>query len=169
MLIFLAAILVVLDQLTKAWSARTFGPGESMPLGLGFSFTYVENTGAAFGLFRGVSFDLFGYRVDGVILLGILSAVVSVVLLVYLLGRGRQLPFLGRFSLSLILAGAVGNLIDRFAHHFVIDFIHFRVGWFDFPVFNVADICVVVGALLLFVWGFLPERQPERRTVSSQE
>ncbi len=157
MLIILAAILVILDQLTKAWSARTFSPGESMPLGLGFSFTYVENTGAAFGLFRGVSFEVLGYQVDGVVLLGVLSAIVSVALLVYMLGRGRKLPSFGRFSLALILAGAVGNMIDRFAYHFVIDFIHFRVGWFDFPVFNVADICVVVGAILLFIWGFLPE------------
>lgn len=169
MLFILAALLVAVDQLTKAWSARSFAPGESQPLGLGFSFTYVENTGAAFGLFRGVSFDLFGFQVDGVILLGILSAAVSLGLLAYMLGRGRQLPFLGRFSLALILAGAVGNLIDRFAHHFVIDFIHFRVGWFDFPVFNVADMCVVIGAILLFIWGFLPERQPNRQPAPSQE
>ena len=166
MLIFLAAILVVLDQLTKAWSARTSVPA-SRCRWAGFSFTYVENTGAAPAC-SGSQLRSVGYRVDGVILRAYCQrSLLS--LLVYLLGRGRQLPFLGRFSLSLILAGAVGNLIDRFAHHFVIDFIHFRVDWFDFPVFNVADICVVVGALLLFVWGFLPERQPERRTVSSQE
>lgn len=158
MLLVMAALLVVIDQLTKAWSARTFAPGESMPLALGFNFTYVENNGAAFGLFRNVSLQLFGLDIDGVFLLGILSAVVSVGLLIYLLGRGRQLPLFGRLSLWIILAGAVGNMIDRFAHHFVVDFIHFRVGSFDFPVFNVADICVVVGAIMLFIWGLIGDQ-----------
>lgn len=162
MLFLLAAVLVAVDQLTKAWSKQTFAPGESMPLALGFNFTYVENTGAAFGLFRGVSFELFGYQVDGVVLLGLLSALVSLALVIYMLGRGRQLPLLGRLALAFILAGAVGNLIDRFAHRYVIDFIHFQVGWFDFPVFNVADICVVVGAIMLFIWGFLPEGKPQK-------
>lgn len=170
MLLLMAALLVVVDQVTKAWSARTFAPGESMPLGLGFNFTYVENTGAAFGFFRGVSFELAGVTVDGVFLLGILSLLVAVSLLIYLLGRGRELPFFGRFSLYLILAGAVGNMIDRFAFHYVIDFIHFQVGWFNFPVFNVADICVTVGAIMLFIWGFMGESRPaeSRRSASRQ-
>lgn len=154
MFIIFASALVVLDQLTKAWSKRTFGPGESQPLPLGFNFTYVENTGAAFGMFRNLAFDVFGFRVDGVILLGLLSGVVAAVLLFQLLKKRRSQPLLLRAALTLILAGAVGNMIDRFAHRFVVDFIHFRVGSFDFPVFNVADICVVAGAGLLFVYGF---------------
>ncbi len=164
MLLLMAALLVALDQLTKVWSARTFSFGESMPLALGFNFTYVENTGAAFGLFRGVSFELFGLTVDGVVLLGIVSLLVSAGLLVYLLTRGRDLPFFGKFALYVILAGAVGNMIDRFAYGFVIDFIHFQVGSFNFPVFNVADICVVLGAIMLFIWGFMDETAPKKKT-----
>ncbi len=167
MLPLLAAVLVVVDQLTKAWSARTFAPGESMPLALGFNFTYVENNGAAFGLFRNVSLELFGLNIDGVFLLGILSALVSVGLLVYLLGRGRQLPLFGRTALWIILAGAVGNMIDRFAHHFVVDFIHFKVSSFDFPVFNVADICVVIGAILLFIWGLIGDQPSEAASATT--
>lgn len=140
-----------------------------MPLALGFNFTYVENTGAAFGFFRGVSFELFGLTIDGVVLLGVVSLLVSVGLLVYLLTRGRALPFFGRFALYVILAGAVGNMIDRFAYHYVIDFIHFQVGSFNFPVFNVADICVVLGAIMLFIWGFLDETAPRKKTSTVTE
>lgn len=154
----LAILLVVADQLTKAWSARTFAPGESQPLFLGFNLTYVENTGAAFGFFRGISFELFGLTIDGVVLLGVVSALVSAGLLVYLLRAGRSQPAFGRLALWIILAGAVGNMIDRFAHRFVIDFIHFRVSWLDFPVFNVADMCVVIGAFMLVIWGFTGDR-----------
>ena len=154
MLFLLAAVLVAVDQLTKAWSKQTFAPGESMPLALGFNFTYVENTGAAFGLFRGVSFELFGYQVDGVVLLGLLSALVSVALVIYMLGRGRQLPLLGRLALAFILAGAVGNPDRPVRAPLRHRFHPFPGGWFDFPVFNVADICVVVGAIAAVHLGF---------------
>ena len=169
MLPLMAAALVVIDQLTKAWSARTFMPGESLSLALGFNLTYVENTGAAFGMFRNVSLELFGLQIDGVFLLGILSALVSLGLLIYLLARGKQLPLLGRTALWIVLAGAVGNMIDRFAHHFVVDFIHFQLSWFNFPVFNVADICVVVGAGLLFVWGLQGDQPATSRSSTAQD
>lgn len=169
MFVLFASALVVLDQLTKAWAARTFAPGESLPLLLGFNFTYVENTGAAFGMFRNLAFDVAGFRVDGVILLGILSGAVALGLLAYLLRSGPAMPRGLRLALTLILAGAVGNMIDRFLHRFVVDFIHFQVGSFDFPVFNVADICVVCGALLLFFQGVAGEpgtSRPEERAAA---
>lgn len=164
MFVLFASALVLLDQLTKAWSARTFVPGESQPLLLGFNFTYVENTGAAFGMFRNVAVTVFGYRLDGVVLLGLLSGLVALGLLIYLLRNSRSLTRGMRLALTLILAGAVGNMIDRLVHRFVVDFIHFRVEGFDFPVFNVADICVVIGAGLLFLQGF--SGSPDRRSTT---
>ena len=65
-------------------------------------------------------------------------------------------------ALGLVLAGAAGNMIDRLRLGYVVDFIHFRVGWFDFPVFNVADSCVVIGAALLVLASFLGERREQR-------
>jgi len=142
-----------------------------MPLGLGFNFTFVRNTGAAFGIFRNVQVPFLGFTIDGTFLLGMLSAIVSLVLLIYLLRNGRHLLFLPRFSLTLVLAGAVGNMIDRFALGYVIDFIHFRVGWFDFPVFNLADTFVVVGGILLFASGLFEgasdRSKPARRSEES--
>jgi signal peptidase II len=157
MFLFLAAALIVVDQLTKYWASQSFSAGGSLPLGLGFSFTYIQNTGAAFGAFRGLSVQLGSLSIDGTLLLGILSALVTAGLLVYLVRGGRKMPGLLRLALSLVLAGAAGNMIDRLLHGFVIDFIHFRQGSFDFPVFNVADACVVIGAGLLLIQGFMGE------------
>jgi signal peptidase II len=140
----LTAVLLILDQLTKWWSATTFPlNGEGRYIFLGFHFTYVQNTGAAFGIFQ-----------DGTLPLGILSAVVATALVAYLIVRGKTTPVLQRYALASILAGAVGNMIDRFRLGYVIDFIHFNVPGFSFPVFNVADSCVVIGAILLILSSF---------------
>jgi signal peptidase II len=135
----LAALLLVLDQVTKWWASGTYAlNGEGQYIVAGFYFTYVQNTGAAFGIFQ-----------DGTLPLGILSAVVSAAIVTYLVTRGKTIPVLQRYALASILAGAIGNMIDRFRLGYVIDFIHFSVPGFSFPVFNVADSCVVVGAILL--------------------
>jgi signal peptidase II len=133
-------LLLVIDQLTKAWAASLPLNGVGKPLGLGFSFTYVQNTGAAFGMFN-----------EGTLPLALLSLVVSLSLFLFLLFKSKTLPILQRYALASILAGAVGNMIDRFRLGYVTDFIHFQLSKFDFPVFNVADMCVVIGAGLLIL------------------
>ena len=161
-----AAALVVLDQLTKIWAVNTFPlNGPSVPVALGFHFTYTQNTGAAFGILqRGPTATL---------LLGVLSAVVALGILVYLIRRARTLSRLQVAAFALILAGAVGNMIDRFALGYVRDFIHFYLTQpeFNFPVFNVADICVVTGAGLLILSSFFerPERETGREAVSNEQ
>jgi signal peptidase II len=148
----LAALLLVLDQLTKWWSSTTFPlNGEGRYIFLGFHLTYVRNTGAAFGIFQ-----------DGTLPLGILSALVSTAILLYLIMRGKSIPVLQRYALASIFAGAIGNMIDRFRLGYVIDFIHFNIPGFSFPVFNVADSCVVVGAILLILSSLFTPNQPKR-------
>ncbi len=153
MYLFVAALLVVADQLSKLWVVNTFPlNGSGRYVGLGFYFTYVRNTGAAFGIFQ-----------NNTLVLGILSAVVSVLLAVYLWRRARETPALQNWALTLILAGAFGNMIDRFWLGYVRDFIHFQIPSFNFAVFNIADSCVVVGAgLLLFSSFFIRERPAPR-------
>lgn len=149
MMLLLAAVMVVLDQLSKTWVVSELALGASVPVGLGFSFTHTRNGGAAFGMLRNMKLELLGLTVDGTFLLGLLSALVALGLVVYLQRhRGKLGPLMGG-ALALVLAGAIGNMIDRFRLGYVIDFIHFQVGSFDFPVFNVADCCVVIGAGLL--------------------
>jgi signal peptidase II len=135
----LAGLLIILDQVVKQWVVATYplrGPGQY--IGLGFYFTYEQNTGAAFNLFLG-----------NPIALGTLSAVVASAILIYLLRQGKTVGTLQRYALASILAGAIGNMIDRFRLGYVVDFIHFSIPSFNFAVFNIADSCVVVGAALL--------------------
>ena len=159
MFLFVAAALIAVDQLTKFWAQHTFPlGGEGLPLALGFHLTYVRNTGAAFGIFQ-----------DGTLLLGGLSALVSLGLLIYLILNARTLPKLQLWGLTLIFSGAVGNMIDRFRLGYVIDFIHFYLPNFDFPVFNVADSCVVIGAGLLIISSFIrPPTKTEHAERSSE-
>lgn len=157
-----AALLVALDQWTKVWAQAAFATGDPLPLGLGFSLTYVRNTGAAFGMLRGVEVPLGPVTVDGTFLLGLLSLVVAVWLVVHLLRHGRNHGAWTRIALTAVLAGAVGNMIDRLRLGYVIDFVHFQVGWFDFPVFNVADMLVVGGATLLLLMNLWQPSDEER-------
>ena len=130
----LAAALVALDQIVKALVSTHIPLGGSVPfLPYIMDLTYVRNTGAAFSLLE-----------EHTWLLTIISAVVSVVLALAL-AKGFFKHPLGRVTLSLLLAGAVGNLIDRAVHGYVVDM--FRTLFMDFAVFNVADICVVVGGI----------------------
>lgn len=135
----LIAALVVLDQVVKLL-VRTYiplyGSVDFIPHVL--DLTYVQNTGMAFSLFR-----------EHTWILALLSAVVSVVLIVMLVRRVVTHPF-GTISLSLVIAGAIGNLIDRAFLGYVTDM--FRTLFMDFAVFNVADICIVVGGIAFCVY-----------------
>jgi signal peptidase II len=131
-----AAIVLVVDQLSKALVLTFLAPGAPhaevvIVPGL-LRLYYVENTGAAFGLFQGKN-PLLAFLAFGVV----------VALVVWF----RELVrfWLGSLALGLQLGGAVGNLIDRFRHGFVVDFIDFSF-W---PTFNVADSAITIGVLML--------------------
>ena len=136
---FLTALLVaVADQLSKMW-IRSNLDVEELLFELGFfRLTYIQNTGAAFGLFQGHSFALT-----------IVAFVGIVVLLLYALLIYRRFPILdnrlGKSALGLVLGGTVGNLIDRLHFGYVTDFIDVGV-W---PAFNIADSAIVVGVIIL--------------------
>jgi signal peptidase II len=150
MFIVATVLLILLDQFSK-YLVSTSLPleGSGIRLGFGFYLTHVHNSGAAFGMLP-----------NGTLALGVLSALVSLTILVYLLRFAATMPAIQRFALTLILAGALGNMIDRFRLGYVIDFIHFKLPNFNFPVFNLADSCVVMGASLLILSSlFKPRRQ----------
>ena len=164
MALLLAALLVAADQISKAWVVAALPIGSrEVPLGLGFYIVHIRNNGAAFGMLQNVHLRIGPVDVDGTILLGILSAVVALVIAVYLARNGRQLAALTRVALALVLAGAVGNMIDRFRLHYVVDFIHFHVRGFDFAVFNLADASIVIGAGLLLLASLLHSGTPAGR------
>lgn len=145
--IALAAVgvgVITLDQLTKHIISAYFGvPGQKPPiklLGPVLALDYTQNHGVAFSLFDG----------QGVKYVFILAAVA---LVGYLYWRTRSTASaLLTITYGLILGGAIGNLLDRFTLHYVVDFIHFQVPHvFDWPVFNIADSAISVGVALLAV------------------
>jgi len=126
-------IILSLDQLTKFLVTKNLELNNSVPVIKGiFNLTLVYNRGAAFGIFKN-QFHLF-----------IFSSIVAVILIYSILKKNKH-NNLYSFSLSLILGGALGNLIDRVFLGYVVDFIDFRI-W---PVFNLADSAITIGALLL--------------------
>jgi signal peptidase II len=133
---------IILDQLTKYWVVQAFGQaGNTLPLWPGvFHFTYVINTGAAFSFFRG-----------GAGWLRWLSLGVSIVLIVWA-WRGPRLQLIEQLAFGFILAGALGNGIDRFLFGHVVDFLDFRL--INFPVFNLADIFINIGIIFLLLSSF---------------
>ena len=134
----LAAVLVLADQAAKRAAESALSGGRTIRLIPGvLELTLVHNEGAAFGLGQGMqrAFIVF-------------AGVICVLLLYELIREGAALGGpLRMTSMALILAGAAGNAIDRIRFSSVIDFIYIRL--IDFPVFNVADICVTAGCLLL--------------------
>ncbi len=139
-ILLIVAGLVGIDQLTK-WLAVQFLKGDD-PLSVIpdiFSFTYTENRGAAWSMFEGQQWLLIG--VTSVMIVGLLAVLLS--------GRFRR-HRLATFGGILVVAGGVGNLIDRVFRGYVVDFL--QTDFMDFPIFNVADCFVVVGAVLLFVY-----------------
>jgi signal peptidase II len=136
---------VILDQVTKVYIDTAFQLHESLPIIPDlFSITYVRNPGAAFGLFaqRGEQFR------------SILFSGIAVVALLLLGTMIYQTPKEERghlLSLSLLLGGAMGNIIDRIRLGEVIDFLDFYIGSYHWPAFNVADSAITVGVTLLML------------------
>lgn len=145
----LAALLVAADQIVKVLIRTHIPLGSSLPFLPGFvELTYVRNTGAAFSIFSSHTW-----------LLALISAVVSVAIAVILFRGVISHPF-GRLTLTVVLAGAVGNLIDRVLLGYVTDMFNFQ--FMHFAVFNVADICVVCGGIAFCVYYlFFDKPQPK--------
>jgi signal peptidase II len=133
-------LVIAVDQLTKAWVRSALEANDSVRvLGDWVRITYIHNEGAAFGLHVGEHSSL--------VFLILAVAASSLVLYLYLTtAPGERLQ---RVALGLILGGALGNIIDRIRWNMVVDFLQVGVGGHYWPIFNVADSAVTVGAVLL--------------------
>ena len=132
-------LMVVADQLSKLWAVARLEPIRSFELLPGIlHLTYTENTGAAFSMLQGKTAFL------------IVVPILACIAMVCILASGKIRSRLGNWALLMVLSGAVGNLIDRIFRGAVVDFFEIRL--FKFAIFNVADIFVTVGAVLLFVY-----------------
>jgi len=145
-----ALIILMLDQLTKIAVVGAFQLGETLPITSFFNLVRVHNPGAAFSFLV----DAGGWQRWFFTGLGVLAAGVMVYLL--RMHAGQTLFCL---ALSLLLGGAVGNVIDRLLYSYVIDFLDFYYGTWHFPAFNVADSAITVGAGLLILDELLRVRR----------
>ena len=139
----LGLLIVILDQITKSIVAARIPLHTTIPIINGFfDLTYVRNAGAAFGIFGGMDVSWRGA------FLTLVAVAVFCGVLVYALRTPPELTSL-QVALSLILGGAIGNLIDRLRFQSVTDFLRFYIGAHEWPSFNVADSAITVGVILL--------------------
>ena len=143
----LSIVLILLDQWTKQIATANLQYGESVPFIAGFwDWTLAHNTGAAFSFLANSGEWAHWFFV-------VMKITVSLVLIVLLFKMPRNhwrdaLPY------SLIISGALGNLVDRFRFGYVVDFIEWYYKSYSWPVFNIADSCIVLGAALLILFSF---------------
>lgn len=148
----IAGGIFMVDQVTKAWAARTLRFGDDISVISGFlNFAYAQNTGVAFSMLDDYGdAGRFGLSVVAFIAAG---------LVLYFFWRTPRSDDRVLGALALLLAGIVGNVTDRTRLGFVIDFIDVQFGSWHYPTFNVADMAIVIGAGLMILDMFLTKKQ----------
>ena len=135
----IAAVIVGIDQFFKYMVISNISLTDTVEFIKGIiNFVYVKNTGAAFGIFAGKTY-----------ILSIVSVLVCAALILFMIKNKNKSTMLS-LSLSMVLGGAIGNLIDRIVRGYVIDYI--EPMFIDFPVINFADVAITVGAFLLVIY-----------------
>jgi signal peptidase II len=141
--LLLVVATLILDRWTKAWIQTQFDLNESVSVIDGFfNITYVRNTGVAFGIFSSITSPVKS------LLLSVFTAFAAIVVVTYSVRNSPRNRLL-QVALALILGGALGNLYDRLAYGYVVDFLEFYAGTYHWPSFNVADSAISVGVALL--------------------
>jgi signal peptidase II len=141
----IAAAIVVVDQLTKAWIRSILAPGEATPvLGDWIRLVHAQNSGGIFGLLRGQALPF------AIVSLGVIA------LIVVYHGRSGRSPLL-TVALGLLLGGAIGNLTDRLLYGSVVDFVDAGIGTIRWYTFNVADASISFAIVLLLALSIWPQ------------
>jgi len=158
LIIWPALLIVCLDQVSKIAVHKSLRIYESVPVIEGFfNLVHVRNRGMAFGFMNRPDMD-FGFWIL------VSATILAIILLLFWFYRMEGESNWTTLGLSLILGGALGNLIDRIRLHEVIDFLDFYVGPFHWPAFNVADAAITVGAFMVGLCLFLTA--PSKKTAS---
>lgn len=145
--LIIAAVVLILDQITKFLISSNMVLFEDIPVISGFfHITYVQNTGMAWSMLSGQQFLLS------------LAAFIAIGVMLWVLIY-RKPDAVTTVSIGFMMAGAAGNLIDRLMFNYVRDFLNFYIFGYDFPVFNVADIALCIGVGLLILDAFIEERK----------
>ncbi len=147
----IAIAIIVMDQITKWVASSSLTLHEQNPVMPSFNFTLMHNYGAAFSFLSNAG----GWQRW---FFTIIAIVISVVLMVWITRLKANEKWLG-IALGLVLGGAIGNLIDRMAYGYVVDFIQWYYDRFYWPAFNIADAAISVGAVILLLTSFFGDEQ----------
>jgi signal peptidase II len=150
----IAAVILVLDQVTKWWLLQTMQAANEPFIDVTgfFNIVLVWNRGVSFGMFNNDA------GLNGMVF-SLLAAVITVALLVWL--RRAASPLI-RIAIGLVIGGAIGNVVDRLRLGAVVDFLDFHLGSWHWPAFNVADSAICVGVALMVIDGLLTRRETSR-------
>ena len=140
-MIILTIIFLIIDIISKLVVSSLMNVYDSIVIIKNFfCITYVRNTGAAWSIFEG--------RVLGIIVVSL----IKISFIVYYISKQKVKSKLEKIGYSLILGGALGNLLDRIIYGYVIDFLDFNIFGYDYPIFNLADSFIFVGVMLLIIY-----------------
>lgn len=140
-------LVIALDQYSKSFIQATIEPGERIPIISGFfDITLTYNKGVAFGLLSDISSNLLRYTFLG------LTTVLALCAVVYFFVKELSGSLSGQLAFSLIVGGALGNIIDRVRLGHVVDFLLAYYKSYHWPVFNVADSCISIGVVILIIF-----------------
>lgn len=138
LIFILSIIFIFIDQIIKYFIINSMNLYQSIKVIPNFfDITYVKNSGAAFSIFE-------GGRIFFIIL-----AIIAIILLIRFIFLDTKISKIDCISYSLVLSGITGNLIDRIVCGSVIDYMHFYIPFYDFPIFNFADMCIVIGMFMI--------------------
>ena len=148
-------VMLLLDQWSKQWAITHLanaGTVTVIPHLFNFDFLPNGNDGAAWGMLSGKQTLLIGA-----------TAIMLLVIIVYMAVKRSKIPNIAFLALTLVVSGGIGNLIDRVAQGYVVDFIRFAF-WDRFPTFNVADIAITVGVALLVIYILFIDGKKEKKS-----
>ena len=141
-ILFISFIALIIDQFIKITISTKMLVHDSITIISNFfNITFVKNYGAAYSIFYGNTIFL------------ILISIISLFLIYFFLIKNKELKKIDIFSYGILIGGILGNLIDRVIHGYVIDFLDFKIFGYDFPVFNIADICIVISVFLIIIFS----------------
>lgn len=149
--LIITLICVLIDQIIKLIVMGTMGIGSSiLVIPDFFSLTYVENNGAAWSIFSG----------NRILLISI--SVIALILVYWYFLKNKNIKTFELIIYSVLIGGIMGNLLDRIKVGSVIDYLDFKIFGYNFPVFNFADICIVISVIILLIYSFKGEKSHAR-------
>lgn len=154
-MLILVAVILLIDQILKYAVMKyiDFNGGTKTIINNFFWITYVKNTGAAWGLFA-----------SNQMLLMAISLIVMIVFYVFFI-RGKKIKAMDAYTYGILYGGILGNLIDRIFRGGVIDYLEFKIFGYYFPVFNFADMCIVITIILLILVNIIGDRLEKKNSI----